>query len=87
MLLVLAREQEADQRRAEQDRDHAGHVGPLVPVQERGLGAGGDGIGVLRVLLREVSALENDLVSSVCVVSLIVLALGAAAMLAAIADA
>jgi hypothetical protein len=53
LLLVPPREQEEDEHRAEQDRDEAGRVRPLVTVEERLLGRGGDLAGVLRVLLRD----------------------------------
>src|SRR4029077_3105901 len=47
-LPVLLREGEEDKRRAEQDRDDAGGVGPGVALQEGGLGGGDDLFAVAR---------------------------------------
>src|SRR5215217_1068163 len=51
LLPILLREEEEDQRGAEQDRDDPGDVGPLVPLEEGRLRGGHDLILVLRVPL------------------------------------
>jgi hypothetical protein len=55
-LVVLLREQEEDEQRAEDDRDDAGQVGPLVALEERLLGRRDDLGLVLRVALGGVDA-------------------------------
>ena len=53
LLFLVLREAEVDDRRAAEDRDDAGQVGPLVALEERRLRGGRDLVGVLRVLLRD----------------------------------
>src|SRR5262249_54745029 len=52
LLAILAREQEEDERRAQHDRDDAGGIGPVRPIEERLPRSCGDRLRVLRVLLR-----------------------------------
>ena len=52
LLRVVLREEEEDDRGAEQDRDDSGRVGPLIALEERRLRAGDDVVGVLRIPLR-----------------------------------
>ena len=49
ILALFLREREEQQGRAQQDRDDAGEVGPLVALEERRLRGGYDLVGVLRV--------------------------------------
>src|SRR6476620_9180273 len=50
LLVILLREQEEDDRSADQDGDDSGKVGGIGAGQERGLGPGGDRRRVLRIL-------------------------------------
>ena len=52
LLLVVPREHEVDEHRAEEDRDDTGGVRPVVAVEECLLRPGDDRVGVLRMLLR-----------------------------------
>ena len=64
LFFLMLREAEEDERRAEQDRDDAGRVGPLVAVEERRLRRRRDLVRVLRILLaRSPRRSSNDFVS------------------------
>ena len=71
LLVVLLGEEEEDEHGAEQNRDDPGGIGPLVALEKRGLGtemmASCCDAGYREAVS---AALENDLVSSACVLEL-----------------